>query len=903
MNLHQLLTAPVWARTLLLCAATLCAPALSPLTASLGLPSLATSASAQQARGASGTVKNQQGEPVAGAVVALVGTKRTALTDQQGRFQLTGAEPGQTLRLTAFGYKRLEQKWQGQPLELVVDDLGGSLGEVVVTAMGIMRKEKSLTYATQQIKSDDLTRVQDVNVAGSLEGKISGITVTPNAGGAGGASKIQLRGAQSILGNNAPLIVVDGVPMTNETRGRLSDPTTMTQQGSITEGSDPLSMINPDDIESMNVLKGANAAALYGSRAANGVIMITTKKGKEGKLDVTFTSNVTFDKPMTLPKFQNTYGATIEEQSGLMSIDSWGAPIAERTGAGLLLQTSMGKDFLGTGRTVHLRSTAEDDAKDFYRTGVTTNNSIALSGGTERVKSYFSYANSHALGLLEENSYNRNTLALRQSYRLWKRVNIEASLNYMQTKTKNRLGGGTALNPIYDVYTMPRGVDLAYYKDHYATQGEWLSRSLRQYQLDPTTGQYVYATTQARLSGISQEWAYQSAGHNNPYWLMKQNQSVQREDRVYGYVSGKWDIWDGLSLQARVSIDHTKYDGDSRRYATTQGPAVKSDYGNYWKDIYKTSEIYTDYLLSYNKTIKDFSLSATAGWVGHVINGSQQKTDVEATYKSANMQKLPTAINQFITSAGDLGATSYSKSNNWDKAALVTAQVGWKDAIYIDGSYRRDWYRAFRQFEHRGTPDNYGYFSLGASAVVSDLCRLPQWLTYLKGRLSYSEVGNSIPNQLYSTSRSNWGTGAGTVSSYIILHPIPEKTKSFEAGVETQMIGGRLGFDLTFYNTGMHDSYLLRSTGGKTEAVNSGYIRNRGLETTISYNFAFAGDWRWRTALNFAYNKNRIMKTYRNDDGSEALIATDVAQGSVRVRYREGGSYGDMYVTDFKRYT
>ena len=320
--------------------------------AMVGVPYMAFPASAQaetttlqqQAGVVKGVVKDQSGEPAIGATVVVVGTKNLTTTDLNGAFTLKNVKPGATLRISLIGYVRQDVKWNGGPVSIVMEGQGNNLNEVVVTAMGIMRKEKSLTYATQQIKNDDLTRVQDVNVVNGLEGKISGITITPSAGGAGGASKIQLRGAQSILGNNAPLIVIDGVPMTNETRGQLSGSdvgTTLTQRGSMTEGSDPLSMINPDDIESMNVLKGANAAALYGSRAANGVIMITTKKGKEGRIDVNFTSNITFDTPLTTPKLQNTYGASVDG-TGLISIDSWGGPIADRTADQLIVNAPMG---------------------------------------------------------------------------------------------------------------------------------------------------------------------------------------------------------------------------------------------------------------------------------------------------------------------------------------------------------------------------------------------------------------------------------------------------------------------------------------------------------------------------------------------------------------------------------
>ena len=234
-----------------------------------------------------GTVVDEFGEPMFGAVAFVVGTTNSSPIDFDGNFELRNVEKGATIRVTLMGYKCDDQVWKGGVLKFVMKEESTALDEVVVTAMGIMRKEKSLTYATQLIKADELLKAPDANVVNSLEGKISGITITPSAGGAGGASKIVLRGNKSIQGENSPLIVIDGVPMTNSIRGQAGA-TAMTT-GSTTEGSDPLSMINPDDIESMNVLKGANAAALYGSRAANGVVMITTKKGKEGKMEVTFT--------------------------------------------------------------------------------------------------------------------------------------------------------------------------------------------------------------------------------------------------------------------------------------------------------------------------------------------------------------------------------------------------------------------------------------------------------------------------------------------------------------------------------------------------------------------------------------------------------------------------------------
>lgn len=848
-----------------------------------------------------GTVKDTNGEAAIGASVIVVGTKNVTTTDVNGNFTLKNVPQGATVRVSLIGYEPQSVKWTGGPLNIVVKSADNSLNEVVVTAMGIARKEKSLTYATQQIKNDEFMKVQDPNVVNSIEGKVSGVTITAGAGGAGGASKILLRGNKSILGNNAPLIVVDGIPMTNNTRGQVSDAANITYSSS-TEGSDPLSMINPDDIESMNILKGANAAALYGSAAANGVVMITTKKGKEGRLDVNFTSNVTFSNPLLTPDIQNVYGAAVNAAGGLTP-NSWGDKLSGAAG-GYTISVPVDEKFGGGTREVYLRNRAANDIDNFYGVSTTTNNSISLSGGTEKLKTYFSYANSYADGMIDRNSYVRNTFSFRQSYKLFDRVTIDANANYVQTTTKNRVSGGTVGNPIYDVYMMPRNIDLGYYKHNYMIdEATWKSYSQSYYR--QVNGSYELTQGQADITGPMQNWAYQAAGWNNPYWLMNMRNHVEKEDRFYGSVQGKLDIYDGLSFQARVSIDHSRYTGESSNYATTWGPTIMHDYGTYWAANNRTNEIYTDYLLSYNKQIHDYSISATAGWVGHSIKGTNFDTYTNASVKIPDRTEIPSIPNYFDTKAANAGETTKSKSSNWDKAALVTAQFGWKDAVYVDFSYRRDWYRAFRQaqFAKAGTDDNYGYFGFGGNAILSQLFKMPEWVSYLKYRLSYSEVGNSIPNVLYSMMTQDYVKDTMTPSQYNSFNPIPEKTKSFETGIESQFFNNRLNFDLTYYNSAMHHSYLvIPGLNGKSQPVNTGVIRNQGIEMTVGYDWRFAPGWRWKTSANFSYNFNKIEKTYRNAAGEETLIATSVAQGKVQVRYKEGGKYGDMYVIDFARW-
>ncbi len=878
-----------------------------------------------------GAVLDTNGEPVFGAIVFVVGTTNSCQVDFDGNYKLELVRKGATIRAQMMGYNSVDLVWNGGDLNFTLSEETSQLDELVVTAMGIMRKEKSLTYATQQIKAADLLQVQDVNLVNSLEGKISGITITPSAGGAGGASKITLRGNKSIMGENAPLIVVDGVPMTNSIRGQVSDAANITYAGS-TEGSDPLSMINPDDIESMNVLKGANAAALYGSRAANGVVMITTKKGKEGKMEVTFNSNTTFDTPLLTPKMQNAYGSYRTDAAGVGSIqyNSWGNRLS---GTGVHTFDVNGDALFfpsGMVNTAYLRNYASDDIDDFYELGINTNNSISVSGGTEKIQTYVSYSNSHSKGMIESNRYNRNTFAFRQNYKLWDRVTFGVNVTYVQAKTKNRVGGGTVGNPIYHLYTTPRDVDMAYYKDNYKANGEWLSSGVlstddagntvvkgsQVYYLEKADGSYERITDgNVVLSGMQQQYAFQSPGYNNPYWLVNVNDSEAVEDRFSASFNASINIMEGLNLQGRVSVDHSKYQDEGGTYASTWGPVDMNRYGTYYINKSRTNEIYTDFMLSYNKQLNDdWSISATAGYVGHTLSGDGTNTYVpNATIdmgaagqnfiKPGDALPISTVINRFDPSSGGSMITSKNKSSNWDQAALVTAQVGWKDKIFVDASYRQDWYRPFKQFSYLGTDESYGYFGVGANAIISDLVKLPKWFNYAKYRLSYSEVGNSIPNVVYSSVSVNDILGTAGVTSRNRFVPEPEKTKSFETGLEMQFFRDCLNVDITYYNTAMHKSYLeIAGTNGKMQPVNSGVIRNQGIELSVGYDWAINKDWRWNTNVNFSYNKNKIEETSKDKYGFDKDMATTIANGKIQVLYRKGGSYGDIYITDFTRH-
>lgn len=848
----------------------------------------------QKQRTIKGTVSDEYGEPLIGVSVLVQGTTTGTITDIDGNYTLEILNDEAVLEFSYIGYQKISLRVAGaSSFNIIMKEDAQQLNEVVVTAMGIERKEKSLTYATQQVKGDELMKVQDANFVNALSGKASGVTITPSAGGAGGASKILLRGNKSILGNNSPLIVIDGVPMTNNVNGQTGfDGGSNLTYSSTSEGSDPLSLVNPDDIESLNILKGANAAALYGSAAANGVLMITTKKGKEGRISINVSSSATFDRPLLTPKIQNVYGATVDPTAETLSVDSWGKKLSDLTADEL--------NYSGA----KLRNTASnDDVNDFFRTGATFNNSISVSGGTETVRTYFSYANSYSDGMMRNNNYKRNTLSFRQSYSLFnKKLNVDLSLNYVQAKTKNRPGGGTVMNPLYDLYRMPRNVDLNYYKENYYIEnGKWTSNE--QSYFDSKNNKWTTGTVE--LTGPKQEWAYWQNGMNNPYWMVNTRNSISEEERAYGYISANYQIIDGLKIQGRLSLDRTKMKGTSERMATTWNISAMEDYGMYGQDLNWINEVYVDALLSYDKQIKDFSISATTGWTGHTLKGETQKLWAKATTANWKHDTMPTLINFFepSVSQGNVSERSYTLSSNWDKGLLFTGQIGWQEKVYLKGSYRRDWYRAFKQYSYRGTPTNYGYFSVGANALLHQIVTLPEVITNLKVRASYSEVGNSIPNVLYNARNTDPLTGAAVPSSYSYFNnPIPEKTKSFEAGFDISLFGSALNWDMTYYNSAMHNSYLtISDLGGLKKPVNAGVIRNQGIETTLSYNLAFAKDWMWRTSVNFSYNYNKIEKTYTKEDGTSAKLEQSIAGGKVMVRYDEGGSYGDLYAQDFKR--
>lgn len=847
----------------------------------------------------SGRVVDDKGVPVIGASVVIRETNLGTITDIDGNFKLSGivdaARPELLVSYIGYITQQLPVRSQTE-FEIKLTEDTKLLTEVVVTAMGIERNSKSLTYATQTLGGQELTRAKDANFINSLQGKMSGLIITPNAGGAGSASKILLRGNSSIEGNNSPLIVIDGIPVNNRVNGQFDSKSGGYNMAyaAAAEGSDPLSTINPDDILNITVLKGANAAALYGSDAANGVIIVTTKQGGEGAVRVSVSSSSMFERPLLLPELQNTYGG--EFFDGQLGGRSWGKPISEQTTA----ENSI------TG----VSPVPGNPIDQFFTTGTNFNNTVSISGGSERVQSYFSVGNTTASGMVPNNSFSRTSILLRQTYSFLKnkQLKLDFTVNYIRQKTGNRTSGGTVYNPLYNLYLAPRNVDMDYYRANYEKEGSWFANPVK---IVPVytggIGRTEYWKEDFMLNGMQQHW-FQGRGvpaANNPYWLTNRIQSAELLDRMYGTFNASYRISPVFDASYRINYSQNVTSGDSKTYATLVDPTGQYiDRGTYgWTDS-KRADLFTDFLLNYKEDVSEaLSASATVGGSLNKTNGYNfwmRNFGASGSAYYTSEEQLPTTINVFYPNASYYTQRQYGLSSDWARALFATGQLGYKEKAYLDFSYRIDWSRAFTQFKTKGVRDYYGYYSVGANAVLNELFTMPTVFNLVKLRSSYSEVGNSIPNRLYNEQPYDPATGRIQPATYTGFdHPLPETVRSLEGGLDLAMFDNSLTMDLTVYSSEMFNQYLpITSSVGSIKPINTGKVRNQGVETTISYIYAPTHNFSWKSGVNFSFNENEILRTYQNR--KDIYIGIGMSD-NLRVKFLEGGSYGDMYAKDFTR--
>ncbi len=823
-----------------------------------------------------GTVIDDTGEPLIGVRVMVTGTSTGVVTDIDGNYSLSAADNA-TLEFKYLGYKTLTLSVaSAKSFNVVMEAEDRVMNEVVVAAMGITREAKTLTYAAQTVDNEELTRIKETNFINALQGKSAGLTITPNNTGAGGgASKIVLRGSTSILGTNRPLIVIDGIPMQEGVGAQASADDL--GFGGKTSGDDLLATINPEDIENMTILKGPNAAALYGSAANNGVIVITTKKGVAGTVSVNVSSSTSIETVAMYPQVQQVYGISGEGQWA-----AWGPKIGSRT-----------QDELAS--APYLMNSPRNAVTDFFNEGVTTNNGITLSGGTENSRTYFSYNNTYQTGLVPENKFLRNNVMLKETFSLFdKRINISTSLNWIHQKTDNQPRVGKALTPLHALYRMPADIDMRYFKTHYQHPGTMADEIVS----DPTKGNL-------KLIGQPiQTWYWYDQHLNNPYWVANMLNDQQNRDRLLANLTLDARLWDNLKYQTRFSVDYVVNNSLNEEYAGMN--RVGFDYvgGKYYSSSSRSNDVYNDHMLMYDKRFDDkidFNAALGTSFTRHWERNTSITTNIDtcglpnAFVPQNSKYSRPGNPNGSATSA-------YDSWNNrdWTAAVFATATIGLWDKAYIDGSYRIEWAQAFQQFTQGSGYKSFDYYSAGANVLIDKFLPKVDWLNQLKWRGSWSVVGNPIPNTLFARQSYNFGNGTISTRPPLFDNPLPETTTSFETGLDVWLFDNKFNFDLTYYNSTLRNQFLYVSTAnGESKPVNTGKIRNYGVELQAGYRWAINKDWRWKAGFNIAWNDNRILETYKTESGAPYIV--EMGSNAFHIKFIEGGRYGDIYVNSFAR--
>ncbi|MDO6743720.1 SusC/RagA family TonB-linked outer membrane protein [Tenacibaculum soleae] len=788
-------------------------------------------------------------EPLPGVSVVISNTTRGAETDFDGKYSVKAAK-GDVLVFSFVGMKTTSVTVGDANVVNVSLENDNVLDEVVVTALGIKKEKKALTYSAQEVKGDELTKVKQTNPINSLSGKSAGVTITRSSSGLGGAAKVVLRGNSSTT-NNDPLYVIDGVPMLNSGNGSNgSEPGTdiFGSQTGNRDGGDAMSLINPDDVESITVLKGASASALYGSQGANGVILVTTKKGKEGRLSVNVSSSFTVDNVMSLPKLQSEYqsasvGGAIAENGNVADPKSWGAKTA-----GL-----------------------SNDAKSFFNTGYTAINSIALTSGNAKVQTYFSYANTLAEGVIPQNKLIKNNVTLRETAKfLNDKIDISASINLSDQRINNRPTNGLYANALTGVYLHPVGID----RDIYKNKFEYFN------QVTNMMDQYTTSFDE----NIQQ----------NPYWLVNRNLSKDVAQRILANVSAKYQITDDFSLQSRVSYDKSFFTFDKREYAGTD-PVNSGDNGRYVLEKTENTQQYVDLIANYSK---DFSENISfTGLLGTSLTkytiGDQVLLDSGRDGMGLNFPNEFTIAN-FATTNN----IRQSVGNREVQSVFASANFGYKKRLFLDITGRTDWSSTLVNTEST----SFFYPSVGLTGVLSEMFEMPEAINFAKVRVSYAEVGKDIP--VYATIPLNSINQTNTSVSSPTFAPIegetlkPERQKAFEIGTEWRFLNNRLGLELTYYNTKTENQIFFiqaapNPNGYSQNIVNAGEISNKGIELVLNGKPIQNDNFTWNSALNFAQNKNEVVAVHPSLQNGEAIITARGVNG-YEFSLIEGEDFGSI---------
>lgn len=728
-------------------------------------------------RKVTGKVVDENNEPLIGVNIKVEGSSEGAITDMDGNFSIT-APQGSILSFTYVGYApqtvRITEK-NVYTVKLMSDTR--QLNEVVVTALGIKREQKALSYNVQQVKADAISGIKDANFINSLNGKVAGVNINSSSSGVGGASKVVMRGTKSIEQSSNALYVIDGIPMFNFGGGGGTEFDSRGKTESIAD-------LNPDDIESISVLTGAAAAALYGSNAANGAIVITTKRGEVGKLQVSVNSNTEFSKPFALPEFQNRYGTGTRGKTGGTTTLSWGPLLnnAARTGF---------------------------EPKEFFDTGLIFTNSVTLSTGTDKNQTFFSAASVNSQGIVPNNRYNRFNFTFRNTTNfLNDRMKLDVGASYIIQNDRNMTNQGVYSNPIVPVYLFPRSDDFSLIK----VFERW----------DPAR----------KINTMFWPQGEGDLRMQNPYWIAYRNLRLNQKKRYMLSAQLSYDITDWLNIAGRVRVDnsHTKY--EQKLYASSNATITEeSTQGHYTIAKPDETQTYADVLANINKRFGDYSLVANVG--ASIVNNKYE----ELSYRGPIREKgIPNVFNVF-----DLdNAKKKARQDEWQEqtqSVFASVEVGWKSMLYLTLTGRNDW---ASQLANSST-SSFFYPSVGLSGIISEMVQMPSFIDYMKVRGSFSSVGMPYPRNLTSpTYEYNETTQSWKPKTHYPIGDLkPERTNSWELGLDMRLFKDfNLGLSWYLANT-------FNQTFDPQISVSSGYTTITCRQVTCAipdWNFHWVTD-------------------------------------------------------------
>ncbi|WP_367866872.1 SusC/RagA family TonB-linked outer membrane protein [Pedobacter sp. WC2423] len=860
-----------------------------------------------------GIVRDASG-PVPGVSVSLKGTSKVTQTDGTGKFSIT-ASTNDVLSFSAVGYAKQEVTIGNQTsLNVTLTESSNSLNEVVVTtALGIKRQEKSLGYAVSTVTAKQLTEAGNTNFASALYGKAAGVKITTAPGGASSAVSVQIRGINSISYNQQPLYVVDGVMIRNDGQNGAKGANNNDYWGDQRIRGNGILDINPADIESMTILKGASASALYGSDAGSGVVVITTKKGMKGKgLGIDFNYQGSVDQVAFLPNFQNVYGPGYDRATNLANVgreDGWNVDATSPTGLrpyfrayanfGPKMEGQQVKWWDGSIRSY---SPQPDNYKDVYQTGYTSNANVAISNQSEAINYRFSASRLDYKGTQPGNTGSKNSFNLNSTIKLAPKLSADVIVSYVNTITKNRpYQLGQVLGSFGGFFS--RAEDMNLMKQKFQTSDGYKYATFD--QLDRPEP-FVYNIRATNLLDF--------------YWQQLKNEYVENENRLLSSFTLNYDIAKNLKFRGRIGNDYTGARTENRQF--TEVPIALN--GNTSTGGYTTTQgqyavLYGDALLTYsNKIGKDLNLSVSGGYQGRNETYKDQQSNTKDGLVSRNWFA--------ISNSFSVPETTDTRKQQSKYAYLGILNLSYKDFLFLEGTARQEYASTLPPQNN-----NYSYYSLNGGFVFSDVVKLPGFWNYGKLRASYGVVGNAPPlfesNIVYT--QTSLQTINGSVPSLVVANAygnnslMPEKKHEAEFGLETRFLEGRLGLDVSYYNNRVKNQIVplqVSSTVGATsQIVNVGEIGSRGFEVALNATPVKAGKFRWDTRLNFSSNKSRVISLtggmselnfYSSDQATAKIVAKAGEElGNIYVRPRSTDSKGNyiinadgLYVMDNSTY-